>query len=427
MEIDTSYIIPKVPRGLIRAELKHKNFLRKTNCGNKEIYITTAHLSPNIMREIGRLRELSYVLDGGGTGKPCDIDEFDTMPEPNCFKQLFVWSPEDEEIVGGYRFIHGSNMLHLDHGPIATPTAELFQYSQEFIANYLPYTVELGRAFVQPDFQPGNNFRKGLYSLDNLWDGLGGIAMEIPETRYFFGKITMYPQMNRRAKDLVLYFMQKHFPDRDGLVWPYESLKIESDRNELNSLFCGRNYKEDYQILVRTVRSLGSAVPAMINAYMNLSPTMRSFGTAINKDFGNTDETGILVDLRDLQPEKRQRYFESYDTKNHVFDRLHLFRIDMKKMPWWKRMDEEEREELKRLKKLKAMSDREEKRNRTSHCETCEIGKAREESGAEGSSQECETCRYNKSKREMRRNRRKVNRQQRRAQRVQRRKERRKE
>ena len=117
MEIDTSYIIPKVPRGLIRAELKHKNFLRKTNCGNKEIYITTAHLSPNIMREIGRLRELSYVLDGGGTGKPCDIDEFDTMPEPNCFKQLFVWSPEDEEIVGGYRFIHGSNMLHLDHGP----------------------------------------------------------------------------------------------------------------------------------------------------------------------------------------------------------------------------------------------------------------------------------------------------------------------
>lgn len=360
--IDTSYIIPKIPRELIRSELKHKNFLRKTNCGNKEIYITTAHISPNIMREIGRLREISFALDGGGTGKDCDIDEFDTLPEPHCFKQLFVWDPEEEEIVGGYRFIHGSNMLHLDDGPIATPTSELFQYSEDFVTNYLPYTVELGRAFVQPDYQPGNNLRKGLYSLDNLWDGLGGIAIEIPETRYFFGKITMYPQMNRKAKDLILFFLKKHFPDRDGLVWPYEALPILSDLNELNDLFNGRNYKEDYQILVRAVRALGSTVPAMINAYMNLSPTMRSFGTAINADFGNTDETGILVTLRDLLPEKRKRYFESYDTKNHVFDRLHLFHINMRKLPWWKQMDEQERTELKRLKRLKEQADKNELR-----------------------------------------------------------------
>lgn len=361
---DTSYIIPPVSRDLIKSELKRKHFLRKTNCGNKEIYITTAHLSPNIMREIGRLRELSFALDGGGTGKDCDIDEFDTLPEPHCFKQLFVWSPEDEEIVGGYRFIHGTNMQNLHDGTFATPTAELFQYSDDFVKNYLPYTVELGRAFVQPEFQPGKNLRKGLYSLDNLWDGLGGIAMEIPETRYFFGKITMYSQMNRRAKDLVLYFYQKHFPDRDGLVIPIEPLNIQSDLNELHNLFNGRNYKEDYQILVRNVRALGSSVPAMINAYMNLSPTMRSFGTAMNHDFGETDETGILVNLRDLLPEKKARYFESYETKNRVFDRLHLFHINMKKMPWWQQIDESERQELKRLKKLKQQAVREEEKNK---------------------------------------------------------------
>ena len=358
MDIDTSYIIPRVPRELIRVELKHKNFLRKTNSGNKEIYITTAHLSPNIMQEIGRLRELSYALDGGGTGKACDIDEFDTMPEPHCFKQLFVWSPEDEEIVGGYRFIHGSNMLRREDGSIASPTSELFQYSDEFINNYLPYTVELGRAFVQPEFQPGNNLRKGIYSLDNLWDGLGALALEIPETLYFFGKITMYPQMNRRAKDLILYFYQKHFPDRDGLVWPAEPLPIEADFNELHSLFNGRNYKEDFQILVRNVRALGSSVPAMINAYMNLSPTMRSFCTAMNHEFGETDETGILVSLRDLVPEKRKRYIESYDTKNRVLDRLRLFRINMKVQPWWKQINESERTELKRLKHLKEASEK---------------------------------------------------------------------
>lgn len=351
--VDVSYVTAKVPRDLIRTELKHKHFLRKTNCGNNEIYITTAHLSPNIMREIGRLRELSYALDGGGTGKDCDIDEFDTLPEPYCFKQLFVWNPVDEEIVGGYRFLHGSNMMRDANGAFVTPTAELFRYSDDFVSNYLPYTVELGRAFVQPEYQPSNNLRKGLYSLDNLWDGLGAIALEIPETRYFFGKITMYPQMNSRAKDLVRYFMLKRFPDPDGLVQPFETMPITMDEQELKELFDGKNYKEDFQILTHSVRALGSVVPPMINAYISLSPSMRCFGTAINKDFGNTDETGILVAIKEIIPEKRARYMESYDTKNRVFDRPHLFRINMKMLPWWKQIDDDEREELKRLKLLK--------------------------------------------------------------------------
>lgn len=362
--MDTSYITPKIDRELIKAELKHKNFLRKTNCGNKEIYVTTAHLSPNIMQEIGRLRELSFCMEGGGTGKPCDIDAYDMLPEPYCFKQLFVWSPEDEEIVGGYRFIHGSNMMRLDDGRIQTPAAMEFQYSENFVENYLPYTVELGRAFVQPDFQPGNNLKKGLYSLDNLWDGLGCIAMEIPETRYFFGKITMYPQMNRRAKEMILYFLKKHFPDRDGLMWPYEPLEITTDINELYSLFNGHNYKDDYQILMRSVRDLGSYVPPLVNAYMNLSSTMRCFGTAMNHEFGETDETGIIITLNDLIPSKRQRYIESYETKNRLFDRLHFFRINVEKMPWArnKKLREEERESLATLKRLKRRQQRRKER-----------------------------------------------------------------
>lgn len=356
--IDTSYIRPPVDRKLIKEELSRKLFLRKTNYGGKEIYVTTAHLSPNIMQEIGRLRELSFCLDGGGTGKACDIDEFDTMPEPYCFKQLFVWSPEDEEIVGGYRFIHGSNMMRQDDGTIMTPTAELFQYSELFIDEYLPYTVELGRAFVQPAFQPSNNRSKGLYSLDNLWDGLGVLALEIPETRYFFGKITMYSQMNSRAKDLILYFYQKHFPDRDGLVRPFDPLIINSDYNELVRIFNGKNYKEDYQILLHQVRQEGCTVPAMINAYMRLSPTMRSFGTARNHDFGETDETGILVTLRDIDPEKRKRYVESYEHKNRIFDRTRLFRINIRRMPWWrKKSDQEEIDNLRLLRHLKRRRD----------------------------------------------------------------------
>ncbi|MBR1849957.1 MAG: GNAT family N-acetyltransferase [Bacteroidales bacterium] len=352
---DLSYIIPPVDRELIKSELKQKHFLRKTNCGNKEIYVTTAALSPNIMREIGRLREISFAIEGGGTGNPVDIDDYDTMPDPYCCKQLFVWSPEDEEIVGGYRFIHGSNMMRRDDGSIVTPTAEQFQFSETFINEYLPYTVELGRAFVQPAYQPSTNFRKGFYSLDNLWDGLGCLALEIPETRYFFGKITMYGDLDRKAKDLILFFYQKHFPDRDGLVWPYDPLHIESDYNELVALFNGRNYKEDYQILLRSVRALNCTVPPLINAYMNLSSTMRSFGTCLNHHLVGTDDTGILITLRDIDPKKRERYFESYSEKNKKLDRKHFFHINMRRMPWWKNntITAEDEENVHIIKKLR--------------------------------------------------------------------------
>ena len=325
--MDLSYIIPPVPRELIKKELKRKHFLRHTNHGNKEIYITTAALSPNIMQEIGRLRELSFATEGGGTGKPLDIDEFDLLPEPYCFKQLIVWDPVEEEIVGGYRFIHGSNMFRSVDGALYTPTAELFHFTETFIEKYLPYTLELGRSFVQPAYQPSADIRKGMYSLDNLWDGLATLAMEIRNTKYYFGKITMYPHMNRQAKDMILYFYQKHFPDKDGLVWPNEPLLIETDYNKLHELFTGRNYKEDYQILQRSVRELGSYVPPLVNAYMNLSSTMRSFGTAYNHAFGETDETGILVAVKDIYPEKSERHFKSYITRNPLFMRRKLFKI----------------------------------------------------------------------------------------------------
>ena len=328
--MDLSYIIPPVPRELIKQELSKRLFLRRTNHGDKEIYVTTASLTPNIMQEIGRLRELSFATEGGGTGKPVDIDEFDTLQEPYCFKQLFVWDPENEEIVGGYRFIHGTNMFRSVDGSIYTPTAELFHFTDEFINDYLPYTLELGRSFVQPAYQPSTDIRKGMYSLDNLWDGLATLALEIRNTKYYFGKITMYPQMNRQAKDLILYFYQKHFPDKNGLVWPNEPMKIETDFNKLHEIFNGRNYKEDYQILQHSVRELGSYVPPLVNAYMKLSSTMVSFGTAYNHAFGETDETGILVSVADIYPDKLERYFKSYITRNPLLMRRKLFKINKK-------------------------------------------------------------------------------------------------
>ena len=310
-------IIAPVPVEAILEELTIDKFFRKTNNAGNEIYILSAHDSPNVMREIGRLREISFRNAGGGTGLDCDIDVFDTRDE-NYFLQLIVWNPVDRAIVGGYRFLLCDKLPVDAEGQVDTPTSELFLYSDKFVKEYLPYTIELGRSFVQPAYQPTKSLSKGMYSLDNLWDGLGSLIESYPMAKYYFGKVTMYPQLERTSRDMILYFIQKHFPDMEKLVTvrPELDLPILTNTEWLASVLCYDNYRDDYKTLVKQVRERGAAVPPLVNAYMNLSSTLRSFGTALNPGFGEVEETGILVTIADIYQEKVERHMV-YD-KNEV-------------------------------------------------------------------------------------------------------------
>ena len=310
-------IIAPVPVEAILEELTIDKFFRKTNNAGNEIYILSAHDSPNVMREIGRLREISFRNAGGGTGLDCDIDVFDTRDE-NYFLQLIVWNPVDRAIVGGYRFLLCDKLPVDAEGQVDTPTSELFLYSDKFVKEYLPYTIELGRSFVQPAYQPTKSLSKGMYSLDNLWDGLGSLIESYPMAKYYFGKVTMYPQLERISRDMILYFIQKHFPDMEKLVTvrPELDLPILTNTEWLASVLCYDNYRDDYKTLVKQVRERGAAVPPLVNAYMNLSSTLRSFGTALNPGFGEVEETGILVTIADIYQEKVERHMV-YD-KNEV-------------------------------------------------------------------------------------------------------------
>lgn len=314
-------IIDPVPVADLLSELTQERFFRKTNNAGNEIYIVNAHNSPAVMREIGRLREISFRDSGGGTGFDCDVDEFDTREE-NFFEQLIVWNPIDKAIVGGYRFLLCDHLPVDENGQVDTPTSELFLYSKRFVEEYLPYTIELGRSFVQPEYQPSKSLSKGLYSLDNLWDGLGSLRDVYPTARYYFGKVTMYPQLDRMARDMILYFIQKHFPDRENLVWPKPELNLPilTDAALLKEIFTADNYADDYKILVKKVRECGAAVPPLVNAYMSLTTTLRSFGTALNPGFGQVEETGLLLTIGDMFAEKVQRHL-TYD-KNEI--PLHL-------------------------------------------------------------------------------------------------------
>ena len=312
-------VIQPIDRNLIINELSQDKFIGKTRKGGNVLYEITAEDSPQIMREIGRLREISFRLGGGGTGKAIDIDEFD-IDEYYPYKQLIVWDPDELEIIGGYRYIICGGV-----DPKHFATGELFKFSEKFCKEYLPWTIELGRSFIQPNYQSANIRRKSIFALDNLWDGLGALVVKYDNMKYLFGKVTMYTSYNKKARNLLLNFLHRYFPDKEGLVTAYEPLDCTAHDEYNNSLFNGLDYKEGYKILVKELKNNGERVPPLINSYMNLSPSMKIFDTAINAPFGGVEETGLLIKVSDIYDEKIDRHVTPLRAWG-----------ERVKMKWWK-------------------------------------------------------------------------------------------
>ncbi|MFZ9657900.1 MAG: GNAT family N-acetyltransferase [Crocinitomicaceae bacterium] len=299
-------IIDPIEKSVLKAELNTERFLRTTRKGGNEIYRINCHNAPNVLQEIGRLRELTFRNSGGGTGEEVDLDEHDFGPY--AYEQLIVWSPEDEEIIGGYRYLVCADALDQD-GNYHLSTTHYFEFGTAFKEKYLPYTIELGRSWVQPNYQPTVNPKKGLFALDNIWDGLGALIRFYPTVKYFFGKVTMYPDYDTSSRDFLLFFLQHFFPDSEQLIKAYHPLQI-GDTSAYAALIEGKEYKEAFKELNSFVRERGTFIPPLMNIYMNLSATMRTFDTAVNPDFGNVEETGILVTIADIYPDKKERHLD---------------------------------------------------------------------------------------------------------------------
>ncbi|MDR0811601.1 MAG: GNAT family N-acetyltransferase [Paludibacter sp.] len=305
-------IIAPIDVNLLKRELTLDKLLRPTNKAHNEVYIVNAHNAPNTMREIGRLREISFRAAGGGSGGEVDIDEYDTMPSP--YWQLIVWDPNAEKIVGGYRFISGRRVEFDECGQPKFTMSHLFKFNRNFIENYLPYAIELGRAFVQPEYQTARMGIKSMFALDNIWDGLGALIHSAPEVRYFIGKITIYNDYQPEARELIYEYMHRYFSDKEQLIEPHKSIEINRASQETaDKIFDNNNsVQQNYRTLQKAVKSLGTTVPPLFNAYIGLSDTLRMFGTAQDPDFGSTYETGIMLTISDLSESKRKRYIEPY-------------------------------------------------------------------------------------------------------------------
>lgn len=303
-------IIDPVDVNLLKAELTPDKKLCDTHKGGNVIYVITAQDSPNVLREIGRLREVAFRQAGGSSGLALDLDEFDTMEVP--YGQIVVWDPDAEAILGGYRYILGPDVALKPDGQPHLATSHMFHFSEEFIADYLPHTIELGRSFVAPEYQSSKAGAKALFALDNLWDGITAIIMRHPQIMYLFGKMTMYPSYDKSGRDLILHFLWKHFPDPDELVRPITPVMPEVDGRLLDLILDEDDFKADYRNLKTAVRKLGTNIPPLVNSYMNTSPTMKMFGTAVNDEFSDVEETGILVCFNEMYEEKKERHIAAF-------------------------------------------------------------------------------------------------------------------
>lgn len=300
-------VATSINRTLLVKELSHIPVYRKTNKANNFIYIFDGHEAPNLLMEIGRLRELSFRLAGGGTGNKYDIDKYDTMPHP--YKQLIVWNPTEGEIVGGYRFFYCRDLKYGVSPNFNLSITDYFNLSTPFIRDYLPYSIELGRAFVQPAYQSSKMGSKSIFALDNLWDGLGAIVVNNPDVKYFYGKVTTYRNFNVNARNILLNFLHTWFPDNDNLFT--SKFPIQNSFKNV-TLFNKGSFSEDYVLLKQLIRETKENIPPLFNAYINLSPNMRTLGTSINTHLGDVDETAILLSIKDLFPEKVSRHINTY-------------------------------------------------------------------------------------------------------------------
>jgi len=303
-------IIPPVDKELIKAELTPDKKLGDTSRGGNQLYVVTWHDSPNTVREIGRIREVSYRDAGASSGKSVDLDVYDMMENP--YRQLIVWDPESESILGGYRFILGQDVRLKENGQPDITASHLFHFSEEFISDYLPHTMELGRSFVAPEYQSSKTGSKSVFTLENLWEGIASVILHHPNIIWLFGKMTIYPSYNEAARTLDLYFLKKHFKDEDRLVRPYKEMELTDNPALLDLILYEKDMMKDYRLLKEAVRKLGTSIPPLVNSYIKTSPTMKTFGSCINDELGDAIETGIMICYDDIYDDKKSRHVESY-------------------------------------------------------------------------------------------------------------------
>ena len=303
-------IIKPISKKILINELKVALFLRPTRVGNNEVYIFSAEQCPNLMQEVGRLRELTFREAGAGFGTKVDIDHYDT--DEHCCKQLIVWDPIKKEIIGGYRFNLFYDLKNKDLKDVPLSNKSLYNISDKFASEYVPYLVELSRAFIQPMFQPKYAGRKAAFSLDNIWDGLGALVVKYPFLKYYFGRLTFFSNYNSTVRDLIFYFFQKHLKGDTSLLQAKETLLLDTPISYLKKKINMSDVKEDYKSLQLIAKEHNAIIPPLMKSYYNASNSLKVFDPVFDSYFGSSYAAAIIVTIKDIYPSYIKRYIKPY-------------------------------------------------------------------------------------------------------------------
>ena len=188
----------------------------------------------------------------------------------------------------------------------------LYSISNTFTNEYIPYVVELARAFIQPKYQPKLAGRKAAFSLDNIWDGLGALVVKYPFIRYFFGRLTFFSNYDPTVRDLAFYFFAKHLQGNPALLRPKNPFEYPTPLSDLEKVIGGSSIKEDFTKLHQAAKNHGTTIPPLVKSYFNVSGTLRVFEPVFDSYFSSSYAAAILVTIADVYPAFIKRYITPY-------------------------------------------------------------------------------------------------------------------
>lgn len=284
-----------VDRKMLKSTLKKSQLLGQTQDG-KKIYLYDFEQDSPVMHEIGRLRELTFRTVEEGTGTSIDLDSYDTR-----YRHLVLWDEEELEIVGAYRLGECKNLTR-EKGKDNLYTSTLFNLKPE-IAPYLPYSIELGRSFVQPRYW-------GKRSLDYLWFGIGAYVAQHPEIKYLFGPVSLSDAYPQNAKELIIGFYQQQLGSGQDLAEAKRPVTLSKNNQKIAEEMLSGDYKESFKKLNTLLDLDGVKVPTLFKQYAEVTDDKgcRFIDFSIDPNFNACIDALIMVELDKLKPKKRDRY-----------------------------------------------------------------------------------------------------------------------
>lgn len=279
-------------------ELKKSKLIGQTSDG-KKIYLYDYTEDSIVLKELGRLREISFRKVGEGVNKKRDTDKYDIY-----YQHIILWDENELEIVGSYR-IGNSDFIFKNIGVKGFYSNALFQYNEEFTP-YLKDSIELGRSFVQPKYW-------GTRALDYLWFGIGAYIKNNPNIKYMFGPVSISTTFPTVAKDMMIFYYNHYYGSKDNLIEAKTPYQYSNNLSEIKELFDLNDKKKDFKFLKSTLSNIGVSIPTLYKQYSEIAidDGVKFLGFNVDNSFGDCIDGFILVEVAKIKDSARQRYMEN--------------------------------------------------------------------------------------------------------------------